>query len=303
MSPKSEIGNVGNVVSGVTQQFLKNAENHHNNYYNIKFTETLINGALSKLDLKEKELVILDIGSGSGPTVLTLRNLLGSSKIIATDISPGLLAILRKALINANVIDNVYLAVLDLNKPWFKRNSLDLVVGKAILHHLFDPARLIEEVFSALKENGAMVFFEPFEIGRVYTSIVLRLILSEDERRGSLDDRTKIFLRQYIKKSELLGCFPKDTETYKNHDDKWTFTFDYFHNIAAKLGAKLEIYNIANPSLQLTNQIKTLFKLGVGKEYGDAPKWIRDLVSDLENSMSEMCKKQIISSAGIIIRK
>ena len=166
---------------GVTTQFLDGAEAHHEKYFDIDYLRYLIDGAMDALAIQGRKDLILDIGSGSGPSVFALIDRFPRGHIVATDISPNLLAILRRALAERGKVDSCTTLCLDLNWRWFKDQSFDLAIGSAVLHHLFEPHRLIEEVFAALRPGAAVVFYEPFEPGYAMMALIYRTILAHAE--------------------------------------------------------------------------------------------------------------------------
>ena len=137
--------------------------------------------------------MILDIGSGSGPSVFALMDIFPHTHIVATDISPNLLAILRGALAEKHKTTSCTTICLDLNRRWFKGQPFDLAIGSAILHHLFQPQRLVEQVFSVIRPGGAIVFFEPFEPGYTVMAMIYRAILSHANFANPLNGNFTIF--------------------------------------------------------------------------------------------------------------
>src|SRR3954468_24233244 len=86
---------------GVTAQFLENADSYHQAYSATPYFRTLLQAALSRIGFTKLDATILDIGSGSGNSALPRPDVLPQSRIIATDISENLLAILVRY-INGN---------------------------------------------------------------------------------------------------------------------------------------------------------------------------------------------------------
>ncbi len=115
---------------GVTSQFLGDGENYHKKYFNTDHTTWLIKSALKAINAGDQASLVLDIGSGSGPTVLSLHELLPQAHVVATDISPNLLAILRSTLATKGDIDRCTTLCLDLNKRWFTGQPFDLAIGQ-----------------------------------------------------------------------------------------------------------------------------------------------------------------------------
>ena len=80
---------------GVTSQFLENAEHYHKSYFDTGYWNFLLGNALAAAGNPDAPGRIIDIGSGSGNSVIPLADRFPRAEILATDISPQLLAILR----------------------------------------------------------------------------------------------------------------------------------------------------------------------------------------------------------------
>lgn len=81
---------------GVTDQFLKNADTYHEKYFDTGYFKYCLSNALSRISFSRTDPYILDIGSGSGNTVIPALELFKNSRIIATNISENLLYILNR---------------------------------------------------------------------------------------------------------------------------------------------------------------------------------------------------------------
>src|SRR6266704_3719056 len=150
---------------GVTSQFLENAEQYHKSYFDTGYWNFLLGNALDAAGSPGAPKRIIDIGSGSGNSVIPLADRFPQAGIVATDISPQLLAILRDFLRRRPDSERFALVCVDATAAAFRAGVADLAVGAAILHHVLDPARVIGSCFRALKPGGWAIFFEPFEAG------------------------------------------------------------------------------------------------------------------------------------------
>ncbi len=279
---------------GVTRQFLEDANTYHERYFDISYATYLVKGALDAIKIDGQVDRILDIGSGSGPSVFALIGEFPMAHIVATDASPQLLAILRTALKEKDKSGQCTTICLDLNRPWFKKETFDLALGSAILHHLFEPERLITEIFAAVRPGGAVVFFEPFEPGYAVMAIIYRLILANASFTNSLDGRIADFLRGKIGETALMKCEPKDPAVYDTIDDKWMFTRDHVEAIGRSIGAsKAIVYPINQSANPFTNHMRVMLRLGLGLDVSAMLPWAWEIISEIEANLSESCKREI----------
>jgi ubiquinone/menaquinone biosynthesis C-methylase UbiE len=281
---------------GVTRQFLEDAETYHEKYFDISYSKYQLSVALEAIGSARKVDTVLDIGSGSGPSVLALLDHFPDAEIIATDISPNLLAILRLALKQVNATNRCSTLCLDLNKPWFLGQPFDLAVGAAILHHLMDPSRLIEEVFKAVRPGGALAFFEPFEPGHLIMTTLYRLILARDRSEDvRLSERVASFLRGKLAEAERMKCEPKEPAAYADVDDKWYFTRDYFAEIGERIGAGRTVVAPLNfSSNPFTRYLEVHLRLGLSETPNALPGWAWNAIAEVESATSEACKRDML---------
>ena len=109
-------------------------------------------------------LEALEVGSGTGYFSLNLLQLGGVERLIATDISPGMLAELSASARRLGL--EVETANADAERLPFDSDSFDLVFGHAVLHHLPDLPRALAEVHRVLRPGGVLAFCgEPSRYG------------------------------------------------------------------------------------------------------------------------------------------
>lgn len=103
------------------------------------------------------ESVVLDLGCGSGQLSLPIS--LEAKSVVAVDISPKMIDLLREKTVAAN-ISNVDVKVASIQKLSFEPQSFDLVVSNYALHHLSDDQKKIavQSAFDWLKPGGRIVF-------------------------------------------------------------------------------------------------------------------------------------------------
>jgi SAM-dependent methyltransferase len=292
---------VGKVPPGVTAQFLADADTYHQKYYNTDHSEWLLRNALAYVGGLSPNPVILDVGSGSGSSVISMLNVLERPTIVASDISPTLLQKLQ-SILNAHpkgdLVSNV---CLDLNKPRFKKDKFDLAIGSAILHHLFDPEIIVSNVYQAVKPGGSLIFFEPFELGYDVLSLLFEMILEASHRMPGLEPAVRQFLERSIENVQV--CEPKPEAEYVDIDDKWTFTRSYFERMAERLGASLTIYPLYDTGAAFTGEIDTLLRLGLGADKAALPDWAWAIVNRWEKRISADAKRELFFAGGVVLTK
>jgi len=100
-------------------------------------------------------LKILEIGCGSGEYTKAL--LAAGINVFATDVSEKMLR-LAQVKVGMGAREGFFLSdVLQLPLP---DNSLDVVIGNSILHHL-DQEKALSEILRVLKKGGCVAFSEP----------------------------------------------------------------------------------------------------------------------------------------------
>jgi ubiquinone/menaquinone biosynthesis C-methylase UbiE len=105
----------------------------------------------------------LDIGCGNGLILLNLSSLGFISKAYGVDLSLGML---KECKNNANKLGvDIFLTQGDVEYLPFKSNCFDLIIGRAILHHLPEIKVVFSEVYRLLKPKGICIFTEPTKVG------------------------------------------------------------------------------------------------------------------------------------------
>ena len=106
----------------------------------------------------------LEIGSGTGYFTLNLMRAGVVASAVCTDVSPGMLATLRRNAARLGL--DVETAVCDAAALPFDDASFDLVLGHAVLHHLPELGRSFTEFRRVLRPGGVLLFAgEPSRYG------------------------------------------------------------------------------------------------------------------------------------------
>jgi ubiquinone/menaquinone biosynthesis C-methylase UbiE len=99
---------------------------------------------------------VVDVGAGTGNVALKLAMTKRFQRVVAADISEGMLAQARaSAQAMGCSIETVQTNMVRLP---FDNDTVDLVVGCAVLHHLPDPVDFMAEVRRILKPGGSCIF-------------------------------------------------------------------------------------------------------------------------------------------------
>jgi ubiquinone/menaquinone biosynthesis C-methylase UbiE len=115
----------------------------------------------------------LEIGSGTGYFSLNLVQLGLIERLVATDISPGMLAELRSTADRLGL--DIRTEATDAERLPFEDRSFDLVFGHAVLHHLPDLDASLRELHRVLRPGGTLVFCgEPSRYGDLLASVPKR---------------------------------------------------------------------------------------------------------------------------------
>ena len=101
---------------------------------------------------------VLDFGCGSGENTLLLAK--RGAKPLGLDISAALIGVARRRLRINGVSDNIPFIVASASQIPLHDESVDVVFGIAILHHL-DLKATAQEVRRILKPGGRAIFQEP----------------------------------------------------------------------------------------------------------------------------------------------
>ncbi len=111
--------------------------------------------SLSLLGLLGNDWTVADLGCGTGPVTAALAPFVG--RVIAIDGSPEMLAAARSRLAE---FPNVDLRHADLESVPIDDSEADAATLILVLHHLPDPARVLEEVARILRPGGKLLVLD-----------------------------------------------------------------------------------------------------------------------------------------------
>ena len=288
---------------GVTAQFLENAEQYHRSYFDTGYWNFLLGNALAAAGNPHSPARIIDIGSGSGNSVIPLADRFPNAEIVATDISPQLLVILRDFLRGrSDGCRRFGLVCVDAMAANYRPEVADLAVGAAILHHILEPARVLASCFHALAPGGWALFFEPFEAGNTLLKFTYRRILAA----ASGAERTTpgfCFIERMIqdyRNRERPGSDP----IYRELDDKWMFTRTYFERIRDAQGwSELITFALNVSPTGLRDQATVHLRLGAGLAVEALPPWAWTVIDEADSSISDDLRREMAQEAAVLLRK
>jgi ubiquinone/menaquinone biosynthesis C-methylase UbiE len=115
--------------------------------------------AIAALGLKRGN-VVADIGAGSGYYTVRLAEAVGpTGRVVATDLQPGMLAIIKARLAREKV-SNVELVQGRADDPVLPAQTFDLLLMVDVYHELATPQVFVRKLKEALKPNGRLVLIE-----------------------------------------------------------------------------------------------------------------------------------------------
>jgi ubiquinone/menaquinone biosynthesis C-methylase UbiE len=104
--------------------------------------------------------VVADVGAGSGYYTVRLSRVVGpSGRVVATDLQPGMLDIIR-AKIAREKLTNIEVVQGRADDPVLPANTFDLVLMVDVYHELASPQVFVRKLKDALKPDGRLVLIE-----------------------------------------------------------------------------------------------------------------------------------------------
>ncbi|HEV3241193.1 MAG TPA: class I SAM-dependent methyltransferase [Casimicrobiaceae bacterium] len=288
---------------GVTAQFLENAEQYHKSYFDTGYWNFLLGNAFAAAGNPDAPKRIIDIGSGSGNSVIPLADRFPNAEIVATDISPQLLAILRDFLCRrSDGGERFGLVCVDAMAARYQPAVADLAVGAAILHHILEPKRVLASCFQALAPGGWAIFFEPFEAGNALLKFTYRRILAQASAAERLAPGLR-FIQRMVEDYQRREL-PADAAIYRELDDKWMFTRTYFDRVRGEQGwSEMITYALNVSPTGLRDQAAVHLRLGTGLAPDAIPAWAWSIVDETDASLSADLRRELAQEAAVLLRK
>ena len=115
--------------------------------------------AVAALDIRPGS-VVADVGAGSGYYTVRLAKAVGAAgKVVATDLQPGMLDIIR-AKVARERLTNVEIIQGRADDPVLPAGAFDLIVMVDVYHELAAPQLFVRKLKEALKPDGRLVLIE-----------------------------------------------------------------------------------------------------------------------------------------------
>jgi precorrin-6B methylase 2 len=115
--------------------------------------------AIAALDIRPGA-VIADVGAGSGYYTVRLARQVGpAGKVVATDLQPGMLEIIRSKIARER-LTNVEVVQGRADDPMLPASTFDLILMVDVYHELASPQVFVRKLKEALKPDGRLVLIE-----------------------------------------------------------------------------------------------------------------------------------------------
>jgi precorrin-6B methylase 2 len=115
--------------------------------------------AIAALEIREGA-VVADVGAGSGYYTVRLARVVGpSGRVVATDLQPGMLDLIRQK-VSVERLANVTLVQGRADDPVLPSATFDLILMVDVYHELASPQIFVRRLKEALKPGGRLVLIE-----------------------------------------------------------------------------------------------------------------------------------------------
>jgi len=297
---------IGQQKLGITEQFLENAEVYAEKYSNLSHFLGLFRTALDEAGIVPAAgATILDIGTGSGTnTIQPLLRTFENCRIVAADLSPNLLRMLRRYVVDQQLQERVFCVCTDAMNNHFQPASFDVVVGAAILHHLIDPGMALKAAWRALKPGGVAIFFEPFE-GAEILRAAFELILQRNRYEKTVLSAAAVgLLEALILDYTVRSGTDKSAPHFVRMDDKWLFTRVHMSEMAKQAGfSSATFIPHARHATLYQDFVREVLRLGANLEASALPPWAWDLLAMFDSAYSSEMKGDLMIEGTIVLRK
>lgn len=295
------------VASGarVSRQFTLDSATYHSRYSASAHFQALFSQALAATGLAVAEApLVLDLGSGSGMnSVLPCLNLFPGARVVASDLSPDLLARLAAHVAAEGLADRVVCVAMDAMALRVRDHRFDLALGASILHHLERPRDALKGVAQALKPGGAAIFTEPFD-GYGLVRLAYERILAEAElRRDPLPDTVAAFLRDMVADIAARTLPDPKRPGFAELDDKWLFSRERLETAALASGFAAARFVPHNDHETLyRDQAYAQLRLNTGEDQR-LPAWADAILDGFDRALRPPVKRLLMLEGTVVLTK
>jgi ubiquinone/menaquinone biosynthesis C-methylase UbiE len=292
----------------IHKPFLEDASTYVRHYQNLELWKYLVGRGLEKAEAGSATPFVLDLGSGGGNSVFPLLDLIPQAGIVASDLSLPLLKILKDYLEERYAERSFAVVQLNAEEIFFADNQFDLIIGGAILHHLFSPQKTIAECARILKPGGSAIFFEPFETGHQVLALTLRSLLERNGRRRGdeepIDPVVVRFFEALCHNWDVRKGEDKSSPQYLQIDDKWLFTQDYFDRVALQAGFQsVTIDPIQLDPNPFSVEVDSLLSVGLQMNATVLPRWVSECLADTDRFFTAQARRHLVFEGIVVLRK
>ena len=103
---------------------------------------------------------LLDLGAGTGTGAIGLARRFPGAEVIAVDVEPGSLALLRYKAAGLGLGERIRAVAANLDEGWPDLGVLDVTWASMSLHHMADPGRVLGDVLAATRPGGLIAVAE-----------------------------------------------------------------------------------------------------------------------------------------------
>ncbi|RCX17164.1 excisionase family DNA binding protein [Anaerobacterium chartisolvens] len=137
---------------GETKEFFNQVaaqwEELRKGYYDDEILKKLLD-----MELLKSDMTVVDLGAGDGYISISVAPRV--KKVIAVDISQGMLKELEKKAFREN-LKNIDTVLTDGGEISLEDSSVDMVCASMVLHHIEEPEASIEEMYRVIKPGGSV---------------------------------------------------------------------------------------------------------------------------------------------------
>jgi SAM-dependent methyltransferase len=292
---------VGHIGEGTTEQFKANSGIYDARYFKVSGQADLLTRAFGKFpDFDWAGAVdILDIGCGSGNATFTVLEMMPSSTVYATDISPDMVAILAKRAQDWGKADRIVPFVSNAERVLLNDGSFDLIIGSSMVHHLIEPEKFVDRILAALRPGGLCIFTEPFKAGHVVTRMFLDTCSTQPWLMEGIAPEILEFFRAYIVTIDAMCATDRSRLDYTSLDDKWMFPRSFFEEAGRRNGAGYGFFTTNQPENRFRTNIETLVWLGLGQKW-QMPEPARSFVDRFDAALPRDILDEFASEGCIV---